>query len=298
MASSAQPVKPLEHRFADAPDDVRNSKFFHEFLSRLTGNRDMHVIITAAAETGVGKTTLAVSLALWMDPHGWTADKATLDPREYEMLYEHVPEGSVLVLDEVQQAADARRGTSRDNVDLSQAFAQNRYRQIFGIMTAPKKGWVDGRIGEDSADYWIQAQETERGRAKGEAIVYRLRNNEHYNTSYSERTEIIRWPRLDGHDEFQDLHEKKVERRQGRRESAYVHRSEYEALRENYWNKCMKKTRFHLVRAMVSSGMTQTEITEVLGDAETRSNGEVEALSQPRVSQLANAESFSEVYSG
>ena len=34
------------------------SKLFHEFLARITTNRDMHVIITAAAETGVGKTTL------------------------------------------------------------------------------------------------------------------------------------------------------------------------------------------------------------------------------------------------
>jgi len=43
-----------------------DSKLFSEYLHRLTSGRDMHVIITAAAETGVGKTTLAFALAyLW-----------------------------------------------------------------------------------------------------------------------------------------------------------------------------------------------------------------------------------------
>jgi len=79
------------------------SKLFHEFLARLTSNRDMHVIVTAAAETGVGKTTLAFALALLWDMSGWSVEKATMSPKEYEMKYDHVQPGSVLMLDEVQQ---------------------------------------------------------------------------------------------------------------------------------------------------------------------------------------------------
>jgi len=273
------------------------SKLFHEFLARITSSRDMHVIITAAAETGVGKTTLAFALALLWDMSGWTAEKATMSPREYEMMYDNVEPGSVLMLDEVQQAADNRRASSSDNVELSQAFATKRYRQVFGMMTAPSKGWVDDRIGGDSADYWIQAQETPEGRPKGEAKVYRMRNNEHYESDYKERVETISWPILDWHPEFQKLERMKAERMEGRTEDKYVHRSEVEALKENYWNKCSKKSRYHLVRGMNQSGLTQSEIANVLSAAERDSNGDMEGLSQPRISDLVNADKFSEVYS-
>lgn len=274
-----------------------DSKLFHEFLARLTSNRDMHVIITAAAETGVGKTTLAFALALLWDMTGWTTEKATMSPKEYEMMYDEVEPGSVLMLDEVQQAADNRRATSSTNVDLSQAFATKRYRQVFGMMTAPSKGWVDDRIGADSVDYWIQAQETPEGRPKGEAKVYRLRENEHYESSYKERVETISWPVLDWHPEFQELEEMKAERMEGRTEAKYVHRDEVQDLKDNYWNKCSKKARYHFVRAMSEFGHTQGEIARILGAAEDDSDNDIEALSQPRISDLVNAESFEEVYS-
>lgn len=273
------------------------SKLFHEFLARLTSNRDMHVIVTAAAETGVGKTTLAFALAMLWDMSWWSAEKATFSPREYEVMYDKVPPGSVLLLDEVQRAADSRRATSSDNVELSQAFAEKRYRQVFGMMTAPSKGWVDDRIGGDSADYWIQAQETPEGRPKGEAKVYRLRNNEHYESNYKTRVETISWPILDWHPEFRKLDQMKVKRDQEATENKYVHQKEVEELKQNYWNKCSKKSRYHLVRAMNQCGMTQSEIGEVLSAAERDSNGDIEALSQPRISDLVNASQFSEVYS-
>jgi DNA polymerase III delta prime subunit len=276
---------------------LKESKLFHEFLARLTSNRDMHVIITAAAETGVGKTTLAFALARLWDMTGWTAEKATMSPKEYEMMYDEVEPGSVLMLDEVQQAADSRRATSSTNVDLSQAFATKRYRQVFGMLTAPSKGWVDGRIGSDSADYWIQAQETPEGRPKGEAKVYRLRNNEHYESNYKEKEEIISWPILDWHPEFQRLEKMKAERMEGKTEAKYVHRDEVEELKNNYWNKCSKKSRYYFVRAMSESGMSQADIRRILDAAEKDSDGEVESLSQPRISDLVNAESFEEVYS-
>ncbi|MFB6201300.1 MAG: hypothetical protein ABEI98_04745 [Halorhabdus sp.] len=277
--------------------EFTESKLFHEFLARLTAGRDMHVIITAAAETGVGKTTLAFALALLWDMSGWTTEKATLSPRQYEMMYDEVEPGSVLMLDEVQQAADNRRATSTANVDLSQAFATKRYRQVFGMMTAPSKGWVDDRIGGDSADYWIQAQETPEGRPKGEAKVYRLRNNEHYESNYKERVETISWPILDWHPEFQELERMKAERMEGQTRNKYVHKDEVEELKENYWNKCSKKARFHFVRAMSEYGLTQGEIASVLGAAESDSNGDIEALSQPRISDLIRAGGFEEVYS-
>jgi len=276
---------------------ITESKLFHEFLTRLTAGRDMHVIITAAAETGVGKTTLAFVLAYLWDMNWWNTDKATLSPQEYEVMYDRVQPGSVLMLDEVQQAADNRRATSSANVDLSQAFATKRYRQVFGMMTAPSKGWVDDRIGGDSADYWIQAQETPEGEPKGEAKVYRLRNNEHYESNYKERVETISWPIMDWHPEYQELERMKANRMEGKTEDKYVHRDEVEELKSNYWNKCSKKARFHFARAMSNVGMTQGEIKTVLEETERDSDGEIESLSQPRISDLVNAGAFEEVYS-
>jgi hypothetical protein len=301
-----------EHRVsaaeAEAPVDIwaqnrsrypgfTDSKLFSEFLHRLVSNRDMHVIITAAAETGVGKTTLAFALALLWDMSGWTTEKATLSPREYEQMYDEVAPGSVLMLDEVQQAADNRRATSSDNVELSQAFATKRYRQVFGMMTAPSKAWVDGRIGADSADYWIQCQETPDGRPKGEAKVYRLKNNEHYGESYHTRCETIAWPILDWHPEFRKLERLKAERMEGQSEDKYVHRDEVRNLKQNYWDKCSRKSRFHLVRAMSEFGIAQTDIAKILDFAEADSGGDIDAVGQSRVSHLINADSFDEVYS-
>jgi hypothetical protein len=304
MATAESGVKP-DFESATSPVDIwqhypslQESKLFHEFLSRLTANRDMHVIITAAAETGVGKTTLAFALAMLWDMSWWSADKATLSPQEYELMYDKVPPGTVLLLDEVEQAADNRRATSKANVDLSQAFATKRYRQVFGMLTAPSKGWVDDRIGSDSVDYWIQAQETPEGKPKGEAKVYRLRRNEHYESSYNTREETISWPILDWHREFRKLEQKKVKRMEGSTQEKYVPREEVEDLKKNYWQKASKKSRYHLVRGMSKNGLTQAEISQILGAAERDSNGGIESLSQPRISDLVNAESFGDVYSG
>jgi hypothetical protein len=277
---------------------LTDSKLFHEYATRLTAGRDINVFITAASETGVGKTTLAIVLALLWDMHGWTADKATLSPREYDVLYDEVPEGSVLLLDEAEKAVDTRRATSKENVTLSQSFAGKRYLQVAGIMTAPSKSWVDDRLGSDACDYWIQCLETPEGRAKGEAKVYRLRENEHYESEYTKRTETISWPILDGHPAKQSLDYKKEHRFSTDTEDNYVPRSEYEDLKENYWNKCSKKARFHIVRAMHEwtgkngESLGQQDIADILSAAD-----EVEGVGQSRVSQLVNADSFEDVYS-
>lgn len=191
-------------------EGLRESTFFGEYLNRLVTGRDMNVQITAASETGVGKTTLAVALAMMMDQHGWTHDKAAVASAiEYDRLYDQVPPGSALILDEAEKAVDSRRGMKTSSVTLSQSFATKRYRQVFSILTAPSKSWIDKRLSSDAADYWIQVQETDMGRIKGEARVYRLKTDEHYDTDYAKRTEFLSWPNLDGHPEFERLDQRK-----------------------------------------------------------------------------------------
>jgi predicted XRE-type DNA-binding protein len=263
--------------WADQPE-FRDSQFFAELLNRLVTGRDMNIIVTAASETGVGKTTLAAAIAMMIDQHGWTADKAAVaDAAEYDRLYDSVPPGTCLILDEAEKAADARRGMTKESVTLTQSFATKRYRQVFSILTAPSKSWVDNRLGSDAADYWIQALETDMGRIKGEAKVYRLRTNEHYETDYAERTEYLHWPNLDDNPEFQRLDERKRELLESDTEQSYVDAEKVDELKERAAESALERQR--------------REIVTKLNDREELSQEDIAAvfdISQSRVSQLVN----------
>ncbi len=247
-------------------ESLRESKFFSEYLNRLVTGRDMHVIVTAASETGVGKTTLAASLAIIFDQHGWTADKAAVaDAAEYSKKYDEVDAGSVLLLDEAEKAADARRGMSKESVEVSQAFATKRYQQVFGVLTAPSKSWVDNRLGSDSADYWIQALQTDMGRVKGEAKVYRLKNNEHYQQEYTQRTEYIHWPNLDWHPEFLELDRRKRELLESDEENAYIHKDEVAEIKKSVRREAKKELENEVIQRMAGlDTFLQKDIAEAL----------------------------------
>lgn len=256
----------------------RDSKFFAEILNRLVTGRDMNIIVTAASETGVGKTTLAVAIAMMIDQHGWTAEKAAVaDAAEYDRLYDSVPPGTCLILDEAEKAADARRGMTKESVTLTQSFATKRYRQVFSILTAPSKSWVDNRLGSDAADYWIQALETDMGRIKGEAKVYRLKTNEHYETDYAERTEYLHWPNLDDNEEFQKLDKRKRELLESDTEQSYVDADDVDELKERAVESATERQRREIVTKLNEhDALSQEGIAAVF------------EISQSRVSQLVN----------
>lgn len=247
-------------------ESIRGSKFFSEYLNRLVTGRDMHVIVTAASETGVGKTTLAASLAIILDQQGWTAEKAAVaNAAEYSRKYDQVPPGSVLLLDEAEKAVDARRGMTKESVEVSQAFATKRYQQVFGILTAPSKSWVDNRLGSDSADYWIQALQTDKGRVKGEAKVYRLKNNEHYQQEYTTRTEYIHWPNLDWHPEFRKLDKIKRTLLESDEESAYIHKDDVSKIKKSVRKDTKRATEQEIIMRMDGAGFNQTDISKAIG---------------------------------
>lgn len=249
---------------------IADSKLHSEYIHRLTAGRDMHVIVTAASETGVGKTTLAFALALMWDQAGWHVGKASVaDPSKYSQLYddhERVPPGSVLLLDEAEKAVDARRGMSQESVELSQDFASKRYRQVFGLLTAPSKNWVDKRLGSDSADYWIQAQETDQGEPKGEAVVYRLKTNEHYEREYTTREEIISWPVLDNHSEFQRLNRIKESELEGGSDSRWIRREKVEGIREDAYSNGKRAGEREVLQSVYeNTELAYSDLSEALG---------------------------------
>lgn len=252
----------------------RESKFFAELLNRLVTGRDMNIIVTAASETGVGKTTLAVALALMIDQHGWDASKASVaDPADYDRRYDQCPPGSCLILDEAEKAMDARRGMSNQSVSLSQTFATKRYRQVFSILTAPSKSWIDKRLGSDAADYWIQALQTDLGRIKGEAKVYRLMTNEHYEVDYSKRTEYLHWPNLDGNDEFERLDERKRELLESDQEQTYVDADDVAELKEQAAETAVQRQRRQIMKRLDDRPeLTQRDIADIFDLSKGRAN--------------------------
>jgi len=263
--------------WADVPE-FRKSKFFAEILNRLVTGRDMNIIVTASSETGVGKTTLAVAVAMLIDQHGWTAEKAAVaDAQAYDRLYDMVPPGTCLILDEAEKAMDARRGMTKESVSLTQSFATKRYKQVFSILTAPSKSWVDNRLGSDAADYWIQAQETDMGRIKGESKVYRLKTNEHYETDYAQKTEYLHWPNLDGNVEFDRLDERKRNLLESDSETQYIDADDVGEIKKQAANTAAENQRREIMKKLNDvDGLTQADIAGVFD------------ISSSRVSQIVN----------
>ena len=264
---------------ADA-EGLRESRFFAELLTRLVTGRDANIVITASSETGVGKSTLAVTLALLLDQHGWEARKAAIgSAREYDRLYDGVEPGSVVVLDEAEEAVDSRRGMTSESVSLSQSFAAKRYKQVFSILTAPTKSWIDKRLGSDSADFWIQAQETDLGRVKGEARVYRLKTNEHYERDFTKKTETLSWPDISDHDAFAEMDRRKRERYDnGAEASEYYDGDEVDEIRRQTREEVKQEYRTEIIRRLdASTPLTQKQI------------GNVFEISSSRVSQIVNS---------
>jgi len=269
---------PLE--YLEDGGSLRNSRLFAEVLTRLVTGRDANIVITASSETGVGKSTLAVTLALLLDQHGWRAEKAAIgSAQDYDRLYDSVEPGSVVILDEAEEAVDGRRGMSSESVSLSQSFAAKRYKQVFSILTAPTKSWIDKRLGSDSADFWIQAQDTHLGRVKGEARVYRLKTNEHYETDFTKKTETIAWPDISDHPEFGRMDQKKKSRYDNSGdEKTYYDEGEVAEIREQERKEARKEQRQEIIEALSNTEkLTQAEIGEVFG------------ISNTRVSQIVNA---------
>jgi len=261
-------------------ESLQNSRFFTEIYTRLVTGRDANIVITASSETGVGKSTLAVTLALLLDQHGWTADKAAIgSAREYDRLYDAVKPGSVVILDEAEEAADSRRGMTSESVSLAQSFAAKRYKQVFSILTAPTKSWIDKRLGSDSADFWIQAQETDLGRIKGEARVYRLKTNEHYERDFTKKTETLSWPDISDHEEFARMDERKRERYDNGGESTeYYDEEDVRRVRRKTREEVRKDVRRDIIGKLDDiDDLTQSQIADVFD------------LSRSRVSQIVNS---------
>lgn len=171
-----------------------------EIRERIADDYDAKIIVTSHnSQPGLGKTTLAILMARAWDPHGWSAeDKAFMNAHEFHNAYMEEPEGTVLLFDEIENEADARRAVSSKNVELSQMLATQRFRNIVSIYTLPAVSMLDSRIME-LADYWINVMD--RGRAHPHKIYVNDYSGEVYRKWIGQADpgtegEIITWSDL------------------------------------------------------------------------------------------------------
>lgn len=126
---------------------MENSAFINDMRDKLESGKDIQIVIVGRnAETGTGKTVLAIALSKVLDEHGWDHTKGTLDFERYQELYDTLPPRSAILLDEMELIADSRRALSKENVDLSQMWSMFRYRQMVTIGTIPSADQLDKRM--------------------------------------------------------------------------------------------------------------------------------------------------------
>lgn len=182
------------------------SAFIHDMRARRHANdKDLKVVITQRdSETGGGKTTAAVWLALCWDQHGWNgAKKGMTDPQRFIDTFPDLPKHSVLVLDEAEEL-DARRSMAEENVQFSKKWMKMRTRQVDSILTLPTTSALDSRL-KELADVRIHV--TRRGRAR----VYRIKVDDRTGEVDERYVEHWSWPDVSGHKEFEELDKSKQE---------------------------------------------------------------------------------------
>lgn len=128
------------------------TEFWHDLIHGIVGPRKggARIIIDAEdAETGVGKTSLAIGIAeLLSEVFGYELQEEdfTLSGAEYLNRWREHPDAhqpSVLILDELSGAGagDARRSMANQNVNLGRSWQLMRKKRIVTITTLPH--WSD-----------------------------------------------------------------------------------------------------------------------------------------------------------
>jgi len=142
---------------------ITETKFWHDLMHGIAGPRQggARIIIDSEdASTGVGKTGLAVYLALLLSKaFGYDLQKEdlTLSGAAYLDRWRDHPgaqQPSVIILDELggAGAGQARRAMAQQNVDLGNAWQLMRKKRIVTIVTLPHWSKADKSL-RKQADY-------------------------------------------------------------------------------------------------------------------------------------------------
>jgi hypothetical protein len=245
--------------------------FFQEIAKRKEQGKDAKIIISAVdAQTGVGKSALAVALAIALDTSsngGFDAErKATLDVERFLGLYDELEPGSAMILDEAEQI-DSRRSMSNKNIDAAFRWQTRRVNEIIAILTLPSIDMIDCRM-ERLMDYRIDVT------ARGSAKVYKKKIHPMQKNIYYRKLQIIRWPNMDGHPDYTTLATMKDEMISKPDSDDWIRRDEHESKLEKATQMAGTETRDRIIQQLADAGVPNQDIAAGVG------------LSPGRVSQI------------
>lgn len=204
MSEARQPEDSDRDAAGDGALEPDPEAFVHrKRVQRHESEKDLKVVITQRdSETGGGKTTLAVWLALCWDVHGWSGEeKGTTDPDAFLETFPDLPPHSVMILDEAEEL-DARRSMQDENIEFSKNWMKMRTRQIDSVLTLPTTTALDKRILE-LADLRIHV--TSRGRAK----VYEVTVDDRSRKVDEQFVEFYHWPDVSDSEAYHNLDQEK-----------------------------------------------------------------------------------------
>jgi hypothetical protein len=265
------------HKSVDDPRKIVNQVPPHKsilnrryFDKRRRQNRDLVILITSRnAERGIGKTTLAVVLAKWLNPD-WSAEElGCVTPEEFLSLYQTASESSIIVWDESERLS-SRRAQKDENLEISEAVAALRYRELFTFATLPSSQLIDKNMRRFAS---LKIHCISRGHAKVQVLGT---DDSPPHKEFVRNLETIRWNSLGDDPELELLAQMKQESfdfQEGEEESPTI--QDIEEARENELKKIVR-------RLYDSTDMSQKEIADTL-DNEERS------LSQSKVSRIVNS---------
>lgn len=254
-------------------EQVENwTRFFEEdshplaeiYRKRVKQNRDLVVLITDSSnDRGTGKSTLGLRLAAGMDrtDEGLTKEKTSISPYALTKAYVEQPHGSGLVLDESEVGMDKYRAGSAVNKSIRELVSTGRVMEKYTVMNAPADHLVDADL-KSLVDVWILVER------RGFAQVYRMDWNPHEGHPLTHSIGTLEWNAIPTgtvlQEIYKDLNDEKLDLLRGDGDE-YIERSEAEKMVEKAEQETRKQVRNHLIREMVTDGITQTRTAEIVG---------------------------------
>ena len=248
--------------------------FFQKIGKRKLDDRDAKILVTADhAQTGVGKSNLCDFLAYIFDTSesGFSEHKVSIQPEEFFTKYESVEPGSSMVLEEAEQL-DSRRAMSKENVESSQIWQQERVREIIALLNLPSPKMIDKRM-EELADFWINVE------IRGRARIYQKQIHRTKQSVYYQTLQVLHWPNMDGSDTFRTMDQMKWDHIDGEDGAGgWIPKEEHEEALERLEKELRREIRNKWVAYLYNNeDITGNDVADLpLVD-----------LSQPRVSQIA-----------
>jgi len=204
------------------------TELYKDWESKVAKSDNDYTVVIAASSrsaiSGVGKTTLAITLTRYFDMSDteWNAeDKSTLSATDFSRRLltndtdeDAVPTKSAVIFDEMQgtlsgSGVDSRRSMADSVKDVTTAIATLRYRQLTSVLVTQSTKWIDKRV-DDLLDALILIQPRDSATDDVRAAVFDTYYNDLSSGSqqYTERMCSFTWPEVNDED-YDALHEMK-----------------------------------------------------------------------------------------